>query len=179
MVWHLWVRELACQSPLSLSLYDGLAQMGVVCMRNGDYVLIVAPKDYPGKLYRGKYCYEHHYVYWKHFNILINDNTIIHHKDENKQNNNICNLELRDRIKHIKHHNFMKKSRLVMLKCPNCEKIFIKERRNTFIVKGGSFSACSRECVGLFRGLDDIVKQERINKNIINEFYDYKHKYCL
>ena len=31
-------------------------------MKSGNYILIKAPDNYPGKKYRGKYCYEHHYV---------------------------------------------------------------------------------------------------------------------
>ena len=33
-------------------------------MINGDYILVVAPDDYPGVRYREKYCYEHYLVYW-------------------------------------------------------------------------------------------------------------------
>lgn len=31
-------------------------------MKNGDYILVIAPDWYRGKRYRGKYCYEHHLV---------------------------------------------------------------------------------------------------------------------
>ena len=30
-------------------------------MKNGDYNLVKAPKDFQGIKYRGKYCLEHHY----------------------------------------------------------------------------------------------------------------------
>ena len=33
-------------------------------MKNGDYNLAIAPPDFPGKKYRGKYCSEHVLNYW-------------------------------------------------------------------------------------------------------------------
>lgn len=50
-------------------------------MKNGKYVLIVAPTEYPGTRYRGKYCYEHTYVFWKHTGVLPKKGEIVHHKD--------------------------------------------------------------------------------------------------
>ena len=43
-------------------------------MKNGDYILVKAPTNYPGKKYRNKYCYEHHLVYWQHYGIIPNNN---------------------------------------------------------------------------------------------------------
>ena len=45
-------------------------------MINGDYILVVAPPDYPGVKYRGRYCYEHRLVWWKEHNFLPKDDEI-------------------------------------------------------------------------------------------------------
>ena len=63
-------------------------------MKNGSYTLIIAPKNYPGKKYRDRYCYEHHYVYWKKYKRTVKNGEVIHHKNENTRDNDINNLEL-------------------------------------------------------------------------------------
>ncbi len=73
-------------------------------MINGDYILIKAPSEWTGKKYRDRYIYEHHYVYWKHTGICINENQIIHHLNENKHDNRFDNLELQTRKGHASHH---------------------------------------------------------------------------
>ena len=78
-------------------------------MKNGAYELVIAPPAYPGKRYRGKYCYEHHLVYWQVTGTVINTKTEqIHHKDENKRNNKPDNLELLSLETHRKHHSDIK-----------------------------------------------------------------------
>lgn len=61
-------------------------------MKNGDYLLAVAPENYPGKRYRGRYCSEHTLVYWQHYGIVPNKDEVIHHIDGNKHNNDITIL---------------------------------------------------------------------------------------
>ena len=53
-----------------------------VRMRNGKYVLVIAPKEYPGCKYRNKYIYKHVLVWWQHTGELpILNKIIIHHND--------------------------------------------------------------------------------------------------
>lgn len=151
-------------------------------MINGEYLLVIAPNDYPGKKYRGKYCYEHHLVYWKVYNIIPKDDEIIHHKDENKHHNVPENLELMKRKEHTIMHNTERLTSLVLLLCPGCQKFFIKEKRNTFIQKGGTYTCCSRRCIGITTALkrNNIVEfDRRIANNVIQEFKDDKTKYLL
>ena len=118
-------------------------------MKNGEYNLVIAPSDYPGKLYRNRYCYEHYLIYWQIYGIVPNKNQIIHHKDGNKRNNNIDNLVLMDRIEHIILHDTQKKKKMVLLKCPVCEKEFSREKRQTHLVKSKiNVTYCSRSCMG-------------------------------
>ena len=125
-------------------------------MKNGDYILVVAPDNYPGFKYRGKYCYEHHLVYWENFGILPNENQIIHHKDKNKHNNDISNLELIDESEHLKRHGNEVLQKLVLLKCPWCSKLFVRDKRHTHIGKNSvnqSCTCCCRHCSGKFSSL--------------------------
>lgn len=73
-------------------------------MKNGPYELVLAPDNYPGKRYRGKYCYEHHLVYWRTHCILPGPGEVVHHKDENKRNNDPANLELKAMSEHSAEH---------------------------------------------------------------------------
>lgn len=61
------------------------------------------------------------------------------------------------------------------LKCPYCNKVFEKPLNQTFLAKGGAFTACSRKCSGKIRnrmqhfGIDKDL-QKVLNENIIKEF---------
>lgn len=92
-------------------------------MINGDYIMIVAPKDYPGKRYRGRYCYEHHYVYWKNTKKLISKEEAIHHKNNNKFDNRFENLEIVLKKEHPRKHP-RKKADKNFRKCIGCGKIY-------------------------------------------------------
>lgn len=72
-------------------------------MRNGPYILIVAPDWFSGKRYRGKYCYEHHAV-WSKKNGAIPSGSIIHHRNGSHTDNRIENLELMTSSQHSRHH---------------------------------------------------------------------------
>ena len=139
-------------------------------MRNGDYILVKAPEEFPGKKYRGRYCYEHHLVYWQHYGVVPNSQEIIHHIDENKYNNDISNLELKTRSQHSIEHNSVRKRTMVRLKCPGCGKIFVRERRQSYLVTGHNMSCCSHYCVGVFTGLPKMVQKQRLEEMFIEEF---------
>lgn len=142
-------------------------------MKNGDYELVVAPKEYSDKVYRNKYCYKHYLAYWKEYGIIPKNDEIIHHKDGNKHNNSIENLELMNRIEHIKLHNSKRTRKMVLLKCPICEKEFVKEKRNTHLQKGGTATYCSKKCTYKSNKLRSEKNESflnLINENVIKEF---------
>ena len=115
-------------------------------MKNGPYILILAPFDYPGKKYRGKYAYEHHVIWWKSMNILPPKGYQIHHRNHIKTDNRIENLELIDKITHIKLHKRKKEWNLLI--CGWCNNPFRKETRN-FRFKsnqGQKIFYCGRSC---------------------------------
>lgn len=144
-------------------------------MKNGDYNLVIPSEDYPGKLYRNKYCSEHVFVYWKTYGIIPKEDEIIHHKDGNKQNNNPDNLELMKNKDHINLHHKIGRQ-LVELQCPMCGKIFVKEKNKTHLVKtNNQHTFCSRSCSAKF---SNGVKLEYSNI-ILREFIDDPEKYGL
>jgi hypothetical protein len=73
-------------------------------MRNGKYTLVIAPSDYPGLRYRGRYIYEHHLVWWHHTGQIVPPGFLLHHKDDDKRRNVFDNLELKERGQHTSDH---------------------------------------------------------------------------
>jgi hypothetical protein len=71
---------------------------------NGGYSFIVAPAGYSGSLYRGKYAYEHHVVWWFYHGNAPQRGEDIHHRDGNKLNNTIRNLALMPKAEHAALH---------------------------------------------------------------------------
>lgn len=110
-------------------------------MRNGKYVLVFAPQEYAGMRYRDKYCYEHHLVWWKHYNDVIAKDYVIHHINGNTHDNRIENLQKMLRVLHSKHHSRVKV--FIEYTCKNCGIVF--KRR-----KGATGIFCSRKCIGLY-----------------------------
>ena len=110
-------------------------------MKNGEYIMIVAPHDYPGKKYRGKYCYEHHLEYWKFTAIVPSKGENIHHIDHNKSNNHISNLLLLDAREHRRLHGILQGRKISSLKCQFCGVDFVRETRQ---IKAGqtNFFCC-------------------------------------
>lgn len=90
-------------------------------MRNGKYELIVAPEQYPGRLYRGRYAYEHHVVWWKKTGEVPPKDFEIHHINGNHRDNRIENLALLHWKEHARIHCEGRQSK-VTFTCPVCEK---------------------------------------------------------
>ena len=116
-------------------------------MRNGEYLLMVAPEDFPGLKYRGRYCYEHTLVYWQHTGKIPNSNECIHHKNEKKHDNQFKNLELKRKGQHVSDHAAKRGRMVVKLRCPSCHEVFERDRRQTHLGKRNKKATfCSRQC---------------------------------
>jgi predicted RNA-binding Zn-ribbon protein involved in translation (DUF1610 family) len=148
-------------------------------MKNGDYELVIAPPNYPGKLYRNKYCSKHVLVFWQAYGILPKKDEVIHHKDGNKYNNDISNLELMKRKDHVRLHKSKIGSKLVELKCPGCGKIFVRRKGQSFLQKRTKYTCCSKKCIGIVTSLSTTEFNKRVSQNFIREFVDDKTKYNL
>jgi hypothetical protein len=139
-------------------------------VRNGPYILVVAPEGYPGKRYRGRYCYEHQLVYWQNTGVIPGPGELIHHKNDNKHDNDFGNLELKVVGKHTADHNLGRPKKMVRLQCPGCGKIFERSRRLTHLASTTrKFTSCSRACIGKATRSGALTPEQYVN-NVIEEF---------
>ena len=142
-------------------------------MKNGVYELVVAPDNYLGYRYRGKYAYEHHVVYWKHKGILPRKGFALHHINGNHRDNRIENLKYMSNEDHSRFHGGLQPRNVVDLKCPGCGKLFTRDKRHTHLSnKRNKVTCCSRPCTGRWKKIkEDLVEMnKRMQENIIREF---------
>jgi len=124
------------------------------------------------------YVLEHRVVVENHLNRLLNSDEIVHHKNGQKKDNRITNLEVLTTLAHNREHSKDVGKRWVTLRCPNCSALFDKPRNQTFLDKGGESTCCSRRCRGQFsariqyQGRTQIV-EDAISGNLVREYRKY------
>ena len=107
--------------------------------------MVIAPKDYPGKRYRERYVYEHHLVWWQETGESIDASVyVLHHKDEDKRNNELSNLEKKTWGDHSREH--ADEAETIELNCDWCGKLFTREARHhrSRMKQGYSHNFCCR-----------------------------------
>lgn len=118
-------------------------------MRNGPYELVVAPVNYPGMKYRGRYCYEHTLVWWQNTGEVPDPGELVHHRDENKRNNAFGNLAKKTIPEHAAEHARGRTEPPLEATCPVCLRSFSVKRRDARarlkVSKSGRLF-CSRSC---------------------------------
>lgn len=70
----------------------------------------------------------------------------VDHKDRDKTNDSENNLEVVTRIENKLRANGSRSKNVVSLRCPHCDVVFTRERRQTHLIKGGIHTFCSRSC---------------------------------
>ena len=140
----------------------------------GDYYYCIV-KEHPNRT-KNNYVLLHRVIMENHIGKLLNTNEIVHHKNENKKDNRIENLEIFSVSEHSKHHRSNIGRSMLKLKCPECSTIFVKEKRSTHIgKKQGKYTCCSPKCRGKFSRKIQLKRETNkvknaISGNILREF---------
>lgn len=92
--------------------------------------------------------FEHREVMEAHLGRRLRRDEVVHHKDENKLNNVIDNLEVMSPSEHASHHALLPE--LMSVTCPQCNEEFVKLAREerARIKKGRSGPYCGKSCAG-------------------------------
>ena len=142
-------------------------------MKNGSYDLMDAEDNYPGKKYRGRYCQIHQDVFWKNTGNVAKSGEVIHHKNGDKRDNRIENLELKKNSDHAREHSLSMERIIVTIKCPNCSIILSFPKNKVHSLYGRCKARfCTRKCSGEFvwKKIKDkeFNAEQRIRENIVS-----------
>lgn len=116
-----------------------------------------------------------------HLGRFLTNNEVVHHKDHNKKNNAIENLEVMDRSVHGRLHGTRVGQLWAILKCPWCGKQFERPNNRIFTNKNSKYfcTCCSNTCRGKLsstiqhHGLSRELEQA-ISENILTIYRKYK-----
>lgn len=141
----------------------------------GDYYYAVVP-GHPNAN-KNNYVLAHRIIMENHLGRLLDSDEVVHHKDGNKKNNSITNLQVMTAKDHCSHHANEIGETMLQLKCPNCGNIFSKPRNKTHIGKSqGKSTFCSASCGGKFwrnvqlNRLTTNQVESAISGNILREY---------
>lgn len=141
-------------------------------MPNPNYKYEKAPDDFPGTVFDNGNCYKHHLVWWKKRGEVPSKDEVIHHKNEDKSDNRIENLEKLTVKEHVSLHADRGRTYL-LIECPECGLKFEREKRKTCLIKANKKADfCSRSCSSIFQRVDPI-DTEKMKKYILDEFVKY------
>lgn len=146
-------------------------------VKKGDYLYAVVP-EHPKAIKYG-YVLEHRVVMENHLERLLNADEIVHHRNGNRRDNRLENLEVTTNSEHVRHHGLAKGRMRVVLKCPACGSLFEQWKNQVHIGKGRTYKTCSNRCRGRFsrklriEGATHEV-EAAISGNIVRE-YRYFH----
>lgn len=108
--------------------------------------------------------YMHRYVMGEHIGRPLTSDEVVHHKDHDKTNNDISNLEIMDSSTHSSLH--MMELLAKRGKLPLCGKFSIQEERiclyckKSFLIRREKDKYCSYECSSLGSRRFEITKEE-------------------
>jgi hypothetical protein len=142
-------------------------------IKKGDYNYVLLP-EHPNATNNG-YVLEHRVVMEKHLNRLLNSKEVVHHKNGNKKQNGVANLEILDKVEHTKNHQKHRTTSMIKLQCPSCKKEFDRRKGQTHLQKPQTWTACSRSCRGKFSRLIQLqgktLEVDRaISGNVLQEY---------
>ena len=134
--------------------------------------MIPVPIGYKGKTYiEGRYVYEHRYLMEKQLGRLLRFNEVVHHKNGDRMDNRLENLEVISRDRHSSDHNKERGYLVAQLRCPSCGSVFERPLRRLNRKGSSHVSFCSRHCIGRFfrRGIkiSEEEKKSVFEKSVI------------
>lgn len=117
----------------------------------GDYIYAVVP-NHPKATKHGKYVLLHRVIMENYLHRMLEDDEVVHHLNKDRYDNRLSNLELLRYDDHIRLHQQEKGRQFVLLKCPECNKIFELPRSNSYLNKPSKYKCnfCSPHCRGVF-----------------------------
>jgi hypothetical protein len=132
-----------CSVSCSRKIRKGLAE-GNERVSHAGYIEVYTP--FHPRARKNGYVFKHILVMEKELGRYISIEEEIHHKDENKQNNDPSNLEIIDKVKHAKitaDSRWKENRKANKTKCSFCEKVIFRKPSKR---KKDSF--CSQSCFG-------------------------------
>jgi hypothetical protein len=115
----------------------------------GDYLYAVV-RNHPKATTLG-YVFEHRIVVENSLGRILANTEVVHHKNGNKKDNRLDNLEVLDYKEHARLHATERGFLNCILKCPQCDIIFERPYRQAFQTAPKKFGVfCSRSCSGKF-----------------------------
>ena len=144
-------------------------------VKKGDYNYAVV-YNHPNSTKHG-YVLEHWIVVENHLGRILDKDEVVHHKNENKLDNRIKNLEVLTKSSHASEHALV--GRLwVELKCPNCKIIFDRPQNKThFKDKKREYTCCSKSCATHFHNKKSVLDiksfEKSVSENVIKIYKNY------
>lgn len=128
----------------------------VKTVKKGEYLYAIVP----GHPNANKYGYvlEHRVVAENKIGRLLKKNEVVHHVDENKKNNAPENLEVMTKTEHASLHGSTGRT-FIKFTCPQCGKVFTREKKNRPENKNAKNSFCSRKCNGKYNWKNSIGRR--------------------
>lgn len=117
--------------------------------------------DHPMSKQRYGWVLEHRYIMSLHLGRVLTREEIVHHKDENKLNNIIENLELTNRSEHARGHEYVG----VQSVCLHCGESFYTKQSE---IDRGRAKYCSTECSGIATRKVERPSKEQLIEDISN-----------
>lgn len=138
-----------------------------------DYDFALVP-NHPNAMPNG-YVLAHRAIMENLIGRVLNSDEIVHHINGNGHDNRIENIEIMDRAEHSRMHMKNHGIRYVLLLCPECGKIFVRERRKSHLVRKHKIATtCSNKCGVAFghkrRKMPNAEMQNYVSANAICEF---------